>query len=60
MENYKISRWVRSKLKDIECFVGNDIGEWENDDEERLMEGLSDICVVFQDLIDGLHKKEKS
>jgi hypothetical protein len=57
-KKYVISNIVYDKLNEIVDIAGNDLGQWENRDEELLVESISNICNELKEMICRLESKK--
>jgi hypothetical protein len=56
--SYEVSKVIYNKLKEIESIAGSDFGEWENNEEEQLIESINNICIELGEMIFRLQSKK--
>ena len=57
--SYEVSKVIYDKLKEIESIAGSDYGQWENREEEQVVESISNICVELSEMICRLQSKKE-
>jgi hypothetical protein len=55
---YEVSKVVYAKLNELVDIIGSGYGEWENRDEELLVESIGNICNELKEMICRLHSNE--
>lgn len=56
--SYEVSKVIYNKLKEIESIAGSDFGEWENNEEEQLIQNINNICIELSEMIIRLQSKK--
>lgn len=56
--SYEVSKVIYNKLKEIESIAGSDYGQWENNEEEQLIESINNICIELGEMIIRLQSKK--
>ena len=57
--SYEVSKVVYAKLDELVDIIGSGYGEWENADEELLVESVGNICNELKEMICRLQSKKE-